>query len=123
MTTGSPAEPMDMAESGMHRIVRIAVRPGMARAIIIDDFHHFRIGLRHDGQAVTALCSRAARTTERNLLPGVHVVQPPGLRVEAGALLRRLRHLRGDAQRGDLVLGRLDIGAGLIQRVLPLERE
>lgn len=61
MTTGSPAEPMDMAESGMHRIVRIAVRPGMARAIIIDDFHHFRIGLRHDGQAVTALCSRAVR--------------------------------------------------------------
>ena len=45
----------------MHRVIRIRATPGMVRAVVEDDFHHFRILLRHDGRAVTGMTSQALR--------------------------------------------------------------
>jgi len=39
---------------GMNRIIRLAARDGEARAAIEDDFHHFRVVVRHDGGKVTS---------------------------------------------------------------------
>jgi hypothetical protein len=49
------------AARGMHRLIRIAVHPYEARAVVIDDFHHFRVALAHDGEAVTAARSQSVR--------------------------------------------------------------
>jgi hypothetical protein len=35
------------------RTVRVAVRPNAVRAVVEDDFHHFRVTVRHDGTVVT----------------------------------------------------------------------
>jgi len=46
---------------GMNRIIRLAAREGEARAAIEDDFHHFRVVVRHDGGKVTGARSFTAR--------------------------------------------------------------
>lgn len=52
---------MDMTARGMHRIIRIRVHPDIARAVVIDDFHHFRISISHDSHAVTGIRTEAVR--------------------------------------------------------------
>lgn len=42
---------------GMNRIIRLAAREGEARAAIEDDFHHFRVVVRHEGGTVTSATS------------------------------------------------------------------
>jgi hypothetical protein len=75
----------------LHRRIGIATQPGEARVALEDDFHHFRITLRHQGGVVTAafavtlrhpnaLCpSASARLTE---LVGM------GLSLSAAAVLQ-----------------------------------
>jgi Protein of unknown function (DUF2889) len=46
---------MGMERGSLNRVVRTSVGAGAARAVVEDDFHHFRLTLRHDGRAVTAL--------------------------------------------------------------------
>jgi hypothetical protein len=49
---------MDRAQSpALNRIIRIAGMPGTVRATLEDDFHHFRVVLRHDGAKV--MCVKA----------------------------------------------------------------
>jgi len=45
----------------LHRRIEISTRPGEARGVVEDDFHHFRVVIRHDGAAVTAAFSQAPR--------------------------------------------------------------
>jgi Protein of unknown function (DUF2889) len=39
----------------LNRVVRTAVGAGQARAVVEDDFHHFRVALSHDSAAVTGI--------------------------------------------------------------------
>ena len=45
----------------MNRRIEIATRPHEARAVVEDDFHHFRVTLRHADGVVTEALSRALR--------------------------------------------------------------
>jgi hypothetical protein len=42
-------------------VIRLAAGPGQVRAALEDDFHHFRIELRHDGRTVTGIATDAVR--------------------------------------------------------------
>lgn len=46
---------------GLHRALRVRVGPDETRAILHDDFHHFRLRLRHDGTTVLAATSEMLR--------------------------------------------------------------
>ena len=46
----------------MNRIIRLAAREGEARAVIEDDFHRFRVMVRHDGHTVTGARSFTFRS-------------------------------------------------------------
>lgn len=43
------------------RTVRISTRHGEARAVVEDDFHHFRVSVFHDGKVVTSVTGEAPR--------------------------------------------------------------
>ena len=43
------------------RAIRVTAERGHARAEIEDDFHHFRVSVRHDGRRVTGLAGQALR--------------------------------------------------------------
>jgi hypothetical protein len=43
------------------RAIRILAEPGVARAEVEDDFHHFAVAIRHDGGGVTEARGRAIR--------------------------------------------------------------
>jgi len=43
------------ARPALNRVVRIAARPGIVRAALEDDFHHFRVVLRHASGVVTGI--------------------------------------------------------------------
>jgi hypothetical protein len=45
----------------LNRRIRIAAREGEARAVVEDDFHHFRVTIAHDGRRVTAAKAEALR--------------------------------------------------------------
>jgi hypothetical protein len=45
----------------LNRVIRIAGSPGMVRATLEDDFHHFRVILRHDGERVTDVAADSPR--------------------------------------------------------------
>jgi len=47
--------------SALIRRIGIATRAREARAVVEDDFHHFRVIVRHDGAAVTGVTSEALR--------------------------------------------------------------
>lgn len=50
------ADPMGNVEGGaLNRVVRTALGAGAVRAVVEDDFHHFRLTLRHDDRWVTAI--------------------------------------------------------------------
>jgi len=46
----------------MNRRIEIATRPGEARAVVEDDFHHFRVTVRHAGGVITESFSHALRS-------------------------------------------------------------
>lgn len=43
------------------RTVRVAVRLNEVRAVVEDDFHHFRVTVRHDGESVVSVTGNALR--------------------------------------------------------------
>lgn len=45
----------------LNRVVRVASRPGIARSVVEDDFHHFRVEITHADGRVTGTRSEAAR--------------------------------------------------------------
>jgi hypothetical protein len=45
----------------LNRAVRIAVAPGAVRAVVEDDFHHFRVALRHSAGSVTEIETESFR--------------------------------------------------------------
>lgn len=45
----------------LNRRVRIAVAPGEVRASVEDDFHHFRVAVRHDGARIIAISADSLR--------------------------------------------------------------
>ena len=47
---------------GLNRVIRIVGGPGRIRVALEDDFHHFRLDLRHDGAHVTAIATEGLRT-------------------------------------------------------------
>jgi len=49
------------ARGSLHRTVRVAVRDGEARAVVEDDFHHFRVTIGHTGGVVTRAEAEAFR--------------------------------------------------------------
>jgi len=53
-------ESMDALPS-LNRVIRIAGRQCEIRVALEDDFHHFRLVLRHDGQSVTSVDSESPR--------------------------------------------------------------
>lgn len=56
------AEPgADEWTKGLHRAMLVRVGPAETRAVLHDDFHHFRLRLRHDGTAVLAATSEMLR--------------------------------------------------------------
>lgn len=48
-------------QPSLNRVVRLAGRPGEMRAVVEDDFHHFRVTLHHDGARVATLESASPR--------------------------------------------------------------
>ena len=46
----------------LHRVIRLAGRPGEVRVTVEDDFHHFRVRLHHDGTCVTAVGAEGLRS-------------------------------------------------------------
>ncbi|MBV9842360.1 MAG: hypothetical protein JOY99_12670 [Sphingomonadaceae bacterium] len=46
----------------LNRVIRIAGAPAMVRATLEDDFHHFRVVLRHDGEHVTSIEADSPRS-------------------------------------------------------------
>lgn len=46
---------------GLHRAIRIALLPGECRALLHDDFHHFRLILRHQDHVVTDVVTQTRR--------------------------------------------------------------
>lgn len=52
-----PLEPGGM----LNRVIRIVGGPGVVRAVVEDDFHHFRVILRHEGGKVVSVSSESPR--------------------------------------------------------------
>lgn len=46
----------------LNRVVRLESRAGEVRAVVEDDFHHFRVHLRHDGKVVTQVTNDSPRS-------------------------------------------------------------
>jgi hypothetical protein len=46
---------------GLHRTILIAVGAAEARGVLHDDFHHFRVSLKHDGETVRAVTAQTRR--------------------------------------------------------------
>lgn len=46
---------------GLHRTILIAVGAGESRGVLHDDFHHFRVVVRHDGASVGAVAAETLR--------------------------------------------------------------
>lgn len=46
---------------GLHRLIRITVGPEEGRALLHDDFHHFRVRVRHDGATVLGISAEMLR--------------------------------------------------------------
>lgn len=46
---------------GMRRLIAITVSPNEARGIVSDDFHHFRVAVRHEHGIVTGFATESAR--------------------------------------------------------------
>lgn len=56
------AKGMDaIARPALNRVIRIAARPGVVRATLEDDFHHFRVTLRHENGLVTGIEAESPR--------------------------------------------------------------
>lgn len=88
---------MNERRGSFNRVIRIATRleeagGGEARVAVEDDYHHFRVGLRHDGDHITAtygegvrhpfsLCAAATHQLEK--LVGVPVVADMGVILRA----------------------------------------
>lgn len=51
----------DDAAAGLRRIIRLAVTPGEARGVVQDEFHHFRVMVRHEDGIVTHAASESPR--------------------------------------------------------------
>jgi len=52
---------MNTPESGLHRTIAVTVHPDQARALVQDDFHHFRLAIHHDGTHITGVSGEAVR--------------------------------------------------------------
>lgn len=50
-----------MSGGSLNRVVRTAVAANRARAVVEDDFHHFRVRIEHDGARVVAIGAQALR--------------------------------------------------------------
>ncbi|MGE0741176.1 MAG: hypothetical protein AB7O98_07520 [Hyphomonadaceae bacterium] len=50
-----------MSGGSLNRVVRTATRAGQARAVVEDDFHHFRVSLDHDGERITRIDAEPLR--------------------------------------------------------------
>lgn len=53
--------PSEVVRGSLHRTVRVAVREGESRAVVEDDFHHFRVTIGHEGGVVTRADADAFR--------------------------------------------------------------
>lgn len=63
MTAGStPGGATALVPGALNRVVRVAVANGVARAVVEDDFHHFRLTVRHAGGVVESLTSEGFRS-------------------------------------------------------------
>src|SRR3546814_15101952 len=69
MTTGrssdsqgaAPTKAASAPPAGLHRIIRLHAIDGEVRGALEDDFHHFRVLIRHDGARVTNVEATALR--------------------------------------------------------------
>lgn len=86
---------------GLHRSIRVVPGQNLCRALLHDDFHHFRLTLRHDGAAVTgistetrrgpySLCARAG--AELAVLTGLPLVHNPFAVSRAATLRHQCTH-------------------------------
>lgn len=50
---------MNRAENGLRRVIALLVHPNEVRALLQDDFHHFRIVLHHDSTIITGVSGDA----------------------------------------------------------------
>src|SRR3546814_7802131 len=72
MTTGrssdsqgaAPTKAASAPPAGLHRIIRLHAIDGEVRGALEDDFHHFRVLIRHDGARVTNVEATALRSEE-----------------------------------------------------------
>ncbi len=57
------SDPPDCSRAAgvLRRSIALVAHPGEVRAAVEDDYHHFRVRLRHDGQTVTGVESEALR--------------------------------------------------------------
>lgn len=63
MTAGStPGGATASILGALNRVVRVAVANGVARAAVEDDFHHFRLTIRHAGGVVESLTAEGFRS-------------------------------------------------------------
>jgi hypothetical protein len=51
-----------VSAAGLRRLIAIIVAPGEARGIVSDDFHHFRVAVRHEAGVVTGFATQSVRT-------------------------------------------------------------
>jgi hypothetical protein len=51
-----------VGQTAFHRTIRIAVAPGEVRAAIADDFHHFRVTIRHRANIIEAATTETLRS-------------------------------------------------------------
>ncbi len=58
---GEPEGGLGAKRGAFNRAVRIAVTENMARAVVEDDFHHFRLVVRHSGGALTSVETESIR--------------------------------------------------------------
>ncbi len=62
MTVETARPATDPKSAGaLNRVIRLASRTGEVRAVLEDDFHHFRVMLHHDGDRVTAIDADSPR--------------------------------------------------------------
>jgi Protein of unknown function (DUF2889) len=58
---GQHLPPVAVSPGRFRRRVEIATRPGVARAVLEDDFHHFRVEIEHHGGIVRHVAGQAPR--------------------------------------------------------------